>query len=116
MEPFALTKEEFITRSMAGEVFVYNNNKFFYNTSFTNPFRINGTGMEGSWDIFNDKTKLFTLDQSKPRIERRWKYRIDLTGVKNETVGYYSDEKARIDLNNNYYKVEDCYIDVEIKD
>lgn len=45
MKPFALTKDEFITRSMAGEVFISNHNKFFYDTKSINPFRIDKRGL-----------------------------------------------------------------------
>ena len=116
MEPFALTKEEFITRSMEGEVFVSNTSKFFYDTNFINPFRINEREIYSSWDLFDGETKQFTIEQPKPRIERRWKYRENRFGITQETNSYYSDEKAKTSLTSSFYKAEDCYIDVEIKD
>lgn len=116
MEPFALTKEEFITRSMAGEVFFYNNKKVFYDSSFGNPFRYEREELNGNWDLFDGKIKIFTLGQPKPRIERRWKYRADRKDYTIETNLYYSEEKAKSSLDSHYYKAEDCYIDVEVKD
>ena len=115
MELFALTKEEFITRSMAGEVFLHGNNKLFYDNSEDNPLRYEMDSLNGNWSLLDGKTKYFTLEQPKPKIERRWKYRIDKIGYTEETDCYYTDEKAKSVLNSLYYKAEDCFIDVEVK-
>lgn len=69
MEPFALTKEEFITRAMAGEVFLDNNNRVFYDASEDNPFRYETNPLNGNWDLLDGKTKRFTLEQPEPKIE-----------------------------------------------
>ena len=114
MEPFALTKEEFITRSMAGEVFLNGNNRLFYSVSETNPFRLNGNTLHWGWDLFDGETKKFTLEQPKPKIERRWKYRRDTDGITEESLSYYSDESSNY-FKKDWYKAEDCFIDVEIK-
>ena len=114
MEPFALTKEEFITRSMAGEVFLYDNSRLFYSVSETNPFRLEGSPLHYNWDLLDGETKHFTLEQPKPKIERRWKYRRDTEGITEESLSYYSD-KVSGQFKDDWYKAEDCFIDVEIK-
>lgn len=116
MEKFTLTKEEFIARSMSGEVFIDDyNNRYFYDSAKPNPFR-KGTGyLHDSWNVF-DSNYEFTIEQPKPKIERRWKYRRDRDGFTQETDCYYTDEKAKSVLNSTFYKVEDCFIDVEVKD
>ena len=117
MEPFTLTKEEFITRSMAGEVFIstHSDKKFFYDNKYNIPFRVNHEDLDNNWNYMDGK-HTFTLEQPNPKIERRWKYRRDKIGYTEETDCYYSDEKAKSVLNGMlYYKTEDCFIDVEIK-
>ena len=114
MELFALTKEEFITRSMAGEVFLDGSNKLFYDMSEDIPFRYEKEPLKGNWDLFDGETKRFTLEQPKPKIERRWKYRRDLNGITEESLSYYSD-KVSGQFKDDWYKAEDCFIDVEIK-
>ena len=115
MEPFTLTKEEFITRSMKGEVFLHSNNKMFYDASENNPFRYEKEPLNGNWDFLDGKTKRFTLEQPKPKIERRWKYRRDADGVTEESLSYYSD-KSTGRFKSDWYKADDCFIDVELKD
>ena len=118
MKQFTLTKEEFITRSMAGEVFLDKNlSRFYYDNSKEQPFRLNNVPLTTAWYIFNGQ-KLFTLEQPKPKIERRWKYRKDCKeGDTHETSIYVSDEYAKENrfLKDKWYKAEDCFIDVEIK-
>ena len=115
MEKFTLTKEEFITRSMEGEVFIDNCNRYFYDSSKSSPFRVNDSALAGAWSYFDGTVKIFALEQYKPKIERRWKYRRDCSGHTQETDCYYTDEKAKSVLNSLYYKAEDCFIDVEVK-
>ena len=114
MKPFTLTKEEFITRSMAGEVFMHSNNKMFYDSSENNPFRYEMGPLNGNWDRLDGRTEQFTLEQPKLKIERRWKYRRDADGVTEESLSYYSD-KISGQFKDDWYKAEDCFIDVEIK-
>lgn len=116
MEKFALTKEEFIIRSMAGESFMHLGNKVFYDSSKENPFRYVNDDLNGMWCLFDGKIEVFTLKQPEPKIERRWKYRKDYDGYTEETSSYYTDEKARTVLGDKIWrKVEDYYIDVEVR-
>ena len=118
MEPFTLTKEEFITRSMAGEVFIstHSNSRFYYDNRYTMPFRVNNADLDNSWNYMDGKY-LFTLEQPKPKIERRWKYlKNNSDGRTMESAQYYSDSKVNkyLDLT-KWYKAENSFIDVEIK-
>lgn len=113
MQQFTLTKEEFITRTMAGDVFIHESNKLFYDSAMTNPFRYGKNPLHYNWDLF-DSNNLFTLEQPKPKIERRWKYRRDTDGITEESLSYYSDESSNY-FKKDWYKAEDCFIDVEIK-
>ena len=69
MNQFTLTKEEFITRAMAGEVFIHTNTDttLFYDNTKSNPFRADQSTIVESWVYFNGK-ELFTLEQPKPSI------------------------------------------------
>ncbi|MDQ1264560.1 MAG: hypothetical protein QG559_1561 [Campylobacterota bacterium] len=116
MKTTTLTNEEFITRSMAGEVFILNGDKFYYDITKYNPFRCNTCALDILWQTFNGKT-IFEIEEPKPTMERRWKWRRDSFGYTVESGSYMSDIFVG---NNNYsvegwYKVEDLYIDVEIK-
>lgn len=115
MNQFTLTKEEFITRAMAGEVFLHKNNKLFYDPTKEIPFRYDIEDLDNCWSLLDGK-HLFTLEQPKPCIERRWKWRKDNKEITNET-SYVSDNYATEQSyqQKGWYKAEDCFIDVEIK-
>lgn len=116
MENFTLTKEEFIQRSMNGEVFIdRDGDRYFYDKTEVNPFRFNDTVLHSYWNRFNSKV-LFTLEQPKPIIERRWKWRRDYEGYTTVTIDYFSDTYKDVSVyeNDGWYK-SDMYIDVEIK-
>ena len=70
-----LTKEEFIKRSMNGEVFELNGCKYFYNENEKNPFRFEELGMDESWGDFNGENE-FTVVEPKPKtkIVKEWMY------------------------------------------
>ena len=55
-----LTKEEFIKRSMAGDVFEESECRYFYDATKTIPFRFNEEDLLGNWDRFDGKIE-FTL-------------------------------------------------------
>lgn len=115
MKPFSLTKEEFITRSMAGEVFLDKNlSRFYYDNSKKQPFRLNDVPLTAAWSIFNGQ-ELLTVEKPKPRIERRWKWRKDKLNCTEESYYYYSDTCTLPFNPEGWYKAEDCFIDVEIK-
>ena len=90
MKQFTLTKEEFITRSMAGEVFisVEYGSRFHYDNTKTMPFRLGNDTLDQAWRRL-DGYSLFTLEQPKPRIERRWKWRQDSKGYTKESSYIY---------------------------
>ena len=89
-KPFTLTKEEFITRSMAGEVFIDSyNHKHYYDDTETNPFRRSNQALRDNWDSFTDGT-LFTLEEPKPVFEDRWQIRKDQEGYTLSTSNYYN--------------------------
>ena len=68
---FTLTKEEFIERSMKGEVFIHEvtGNKFFYDKSKDTPFRLNNYPFLTDWGLF-DKDELFRSEKQKVTIEK----------------------------------------------
>ena len=102
---------------MAGEVFISVDygTRFYYDNTQTIPFRVESSPMESAWEKF-DNIHLFTLEQPKPRIERRWKYRRDYIDYTEESQCYYSEKKVKNYFLKDWYKLEDCFIDVEIKD
>ena len=114
MKTTTLTKEEFITRSMAEEVFIYNGAKYFYDATETIPFKMNKDTLYGNWRFFDGKT-VFEIEEPKSILERRWKWRKDYH-MYTEESHYLSDELAKVGefSENGWYKVEDLYIDVEI--
>lgn len=78
-------------------------------TKFTMPFRVNNESMDYGWRHMDGKT-IFEIVEPEPKIERRWKWRKDFDGYTAETPNYMADIFV-----DGYYKVEDCYIDVEVK-
>ena len=72
MKTTTLSKEEFITRSMAGERFTRGPNEveLFYDVAESNPFRSGKTHIQHSWGHFDGKTKFIIVEKSI--IERRW--------------------------------------------
>ena len=70
-----LTKEEFIKRSMRGEVFELNGYKYFYDEKEINPFRIERMGMNGSWGDFDGVNEFTVVEpKSKTKIMKEWMY------------------------------------------
>lgn len=115
MKTTTLIKEEFITRSMAGEVFILEGCRYFYAPSKENPFRVDYAAIGSSW-CYMDGITLFEVEEPKPIIERRWKWRKDSDGCTIEDARYMSDEFIEhYAIGGGWYKVEDLYIDVEIK-
>ena len=118
MQEFTLTAKEFIERSMKGEVFILKTTRgrYHYDYSKANPFRVDEDSMNYSWNHL-DGIYLFTLEEPKPVIERRWKWRKDFkkyTAESNFIPDIYADESLY--KKEDWYKVEDLYIDIEIKD
>ena len=71
-----LTKEEFIKRSMNGEVFELYDCKYFYDEKEINPFRIQEAGITESWGDF-DGVNEFKVIEPKPKtkIVKEWMYK-----------------------------------------
>ena len=116
MTKFTLTKEEFIKRSMNGEVFIHDlyNNKYFYDDKYTNPFRFNKEALNIHWDDLNGKD-LFIVENPKPIKERRWKWQKDKKDI--SYISEYITDKFAKDVNmlkDGWHKRENDYIDVEI--
>ena len=109
---FTLTKEEFIERSMKGEVFIHKGNRYFYDDNYDIPFRCNDICLRAGWSNFNDKT-IFTLE--KPIKERRWRWQKDKEEI-SYLSEYLSDKYAKINKysKTNWHKRKNDYIDVEI--
>lgn len=111
-----LTKDEFIVRSMAGERFRYEGRTYHYDNSFINPFRVEEYSIGAYWGYIDGKN-IFEILEPEPKIERRWKWRRNSKGRTDETSSYLSDtyaESHNYEIN-GWYKIEDCYIDVEVK-
>lgn len=110
---FTLTKEEFIKRSMNGEVFINREDRYFYDKGEYDPFMVNNSALDGAWSNFNGKT-LFTLEEPKPIIERRWRWLSDTSKYTEVSARYYSDKESTM-IGDGWYKKEDDYIDVGVK-
>lgn len=75
-QAFKLTKEEFITRSMAGDVFEFKGNTFYYdNNEKSNPFRLCQQALSSDWDKFNGINE-FTLVEPEPEMESWAEFRV----------------------------------------
>ena len=97
---FTLTKEEFITRSMKGEVFLDSNrDKYFYDENEDNPFRFNKSAISSAWDSFNitrfgSSNELFTLEEPEPVYEDRYIWLKDRKTETEASNSYMSDNHA----------------------
>ena len=109
---FTLTKKEFIKRSMKGEVFLNRGAMYFYSEEFNVPFRVDYLAIGNSWRLFDGQT-LFTSEEPKPIIERRWKWLKDYDDY-TACTNYLTDRYAIVNEYSNagYYK-SDMFIDVE---
>ena len=106
-----LTKEEFIRRSMRGEVFAYETNKFHYDKTKYNPFRMDDNEMGDTWNIINTCTEFIVL----PKEERRYRYIRGREGISELSIGYINDAYAKRNhytKDNGWHKLEDDYIEV----
>ena len=70
-----LTKEEFIKRSMNGEVFELDGYEYFYDKDKINPFRIDECDLKGWWSYFNGKNEFTVVEpKTKTKIVKEWMY------------------------------------------
>ena len=100
MEKVELTKSEFIRRSMNGEVFELNGQKYFYAESDEEPFRLDLDGLNGLWRSL-DGINEFTVVE--PEVEMITVYEWVVT--KNKVDYYitnilYSEEEAYLEWDN----------------
>ena len=63
-----LTKEEFIKRSMKGEVFKHDGDIFYYDAKHINPFRWGDEDLKGLW-VYFDGEREFTIVEPKPKTK-----------------------------------------------
>jgi len=107
-----LTKEDFIRRSMRGEVFAYETNKFHYDKTKYNPFRMDDNEMGDIWRMVNGYTEFILL----PKKERRYRYKTEDVGITQITPSYMSDEYADKwkYSQKGFIKLEEDYIDVDL--
>lgn len=111
---FTLSKEEFIHRSMKGEVFICADCRYFYDRNEREPFRVWVEPLKALWCNF-DGTVLFTLEEPKPTIERRWRWLRHLHDYTQIPDSYYSDRYAIKHFKEGWCKKEDDYIDVKVE-
>ena len=107
-----LTKEDFIRRSMRGDVFAYGTSKFYYDKTKYNPFIMDYNEMGDTWRMFDGYTE-FTLLTRKERIYR---YKTEDVGITQITPSYMSDEYADKwkYSQKGFIKLKDDYIDVDL--
>jgi len=106
------TKEEFITRIMAGDRFTKVNSDlvYYYDSNEDNPFRYGEFPLSGNWEqILIDE---LTLVEPEPIIERRWKMLKDYDNITKESE-YYHNQASINKKYNDWYK--GSYIDVKVK-
>ena len=92
-----LTKEEFIKRSMDGEVFEFDSYKYFYDENEKNPFRFEELCMNESWGDFNGKNEFTVVEpknKTKTKIVKEWMY-LDSLGVWHLLDSLLTDKKAK---------------------
>jgi hypothetical protein len=90
-----LTKEEFIKRSMKGEVFELYNCKFFYDKDKTNPFRIEGDDLNGCWSYLDGINEFTVVEpELKTKIVKEWLYK-DVLNIWHISGNLLTDEEAK---------------------
>ena len=71
-----LTKEEFIKRSMNGEVFELYDCKYFYDKDESNPFRLDGVDLINNWSQFDGVNKFKVVKpKAKTKIVKEWMHK-----------------------------------------
>ena len=90
-----LTKEEFIKRSMNGEVFELDDFFYFYDSSKKNPFRVEDIGIDGSWGDFNGINEFTVVEpEPKTKIVKEWLYK-DVLNIWHISSNLFTDEKQK---------------------
>ena len=107
------TKEEFIESVMNGDVWELKWSKFYYDISMNNPFRVNSSPMSNTWS--NVTKEEFTLVESEPVMEKRWKMLKDCDGYTKYTDAYYNQTEIDGGLKESYGWYKGDFIEVEIK-
>lgn len=99
-----LTKEEFIKRSMKGEVFELDGYKYFYDNSKNIPFRIGDVGLYGGWVAFNGINEFTVVEpKEKTKLVKEWIY-LDSLGVWHLSDNLLTDKKAKEHFGGLRYK------------
>ena len=111
-----LTKEEFIKRSMNGEVFIFSGYKYSYDESKNNPFRIEDVGLNGGWEAFNGINE-FTVIEPKPKtkIVKEWMF-LDVLNIWCIANILITDEEAKEHFGELKYKPTGREFEVEDND
>jgi len=102
METVKLTKEEFIKRSMQGEVFEFHKGKYSYDSTKRVPFRVNDVNLDNSWDLFNGINE-FTVVKPEPKTEEvfEWMYK-NSSGDWHIAGNLYTRKQAHEHFNDTY--------------
>lgn len=110
-----LTKEEFIKRSMKGEVFELYDCRYFYDSNKINPFRIDDVGLGGCWDNFNGINKFTVVEpKKKTKIVKEWLYK-DVLNIWHISGNLFTDEEAKEYFDMPKYKPTGREFEVEDK-
>ena len=90
-----LTKEEFIKRSMAGEVFEFDSYKYFFFFFEKNPFRFEELGMDESWGDLNAENEFTVIEpKQKTKIVKEWMF-LDVLNIWHTSGNLFTDEEAK---------------------
>ena len=108
-----LTKEEFIKRSMHGEMFEFDGYKFFYDSSKIIPFRVDDHDLRGLWCYFDGENE-FTVIEPKPKtkIVKEWMF-LDVLNIWCIANILITDEEAKEHFGELKYKPTGRVFEVE---
>ena len=91
-----LTKEEFIKRSMDGEVFEFDGCRYFYDKKEDNPFRVGFVAINNNWRYFKGETEFTVIEpKSKTKIVKEWMYLLNESGMWYIANILITDEEAK---------------------
>ena len=90
-----LTKEEFIKRSMNGEIFKHDGYCYFYDKEENIPFRCDDSYLHGYWGYFDGINEFTVVEPNKKtKIVKEWMH-LDVLKIWHISGNLFTDEEAK---------------------